>query len=64
MLEGDDTRGGAYALFLRPYPGEFANCFRHIYFCTVRLIYMYKVGLIFVRFVLNLCKFDLFVRLD
>ena len=25
MLEGDDTSGGAFALFLRPYPGEFAH---------------------------------------
>ena len=23
MLEGDDTRGGAFALFLRPHPGAF-----------------------------------------
>ena len=23
MLEGDDTRGGTFALFLRPHPGAF-----------------------------------------
>ena len=23
MLEGDDTRGGAFALFFRPHPGTF-----------------------------------------
>ena len=23
MLEGDDTKGGAFALFLRPHPGAF-----------------------------------------
>ena len=39
MLKGDDTRGGAFALFLRhhprtfrqlmcPYPGEFAHFFK------------------------------------
>ena len=25
MLEGDDTRGGAFALFLRPHPGAFGR---------------------------------------
>ena len=27
MLEGDDPGGGAFALFLRPHPGEFAHFF-------------------------------------
>ena len=28
MLEGDDTRGGAFAFFLRPHPGAFRQLMR------------------------------------